>query len=262
MFNDIDEDFEIICKRNKINWFDIKKENKNSLLKIGKKNGKPFYFQKMISMANIDFEILLKYSENDTNFSIEKYQNIIIKEEYSVWKEILLLQMIEKYHKDNNSILFIHFYTSFIRNVDGVPFMNFIFDYYQHTLKEFMFFNNVLFTKHNLSIVFQIFLQGYYLDKMNIHHNDLHWNNIMVKELKNKKMIEIPNFKQKISVEKLFIIIDYGHVTIDKNKSNFEEFKNFFKKLPYFFININSTKSYNDVFLLLSKSYKKNILNS
>ena len=97
---------------------------------------------------------------------------------------------------------------------------------------------------------------------MNIHHNDLHWNNIMVKELKNKKMIEIPNFKQKISCEKLFIIIDYGHVTIDKNKSNFEEFKNFFKKLPYFFININSTKSYNDVFLLLSKSYKKNILNS
>ena len=128
MFDDIDEDFEIICKKNKINWFDIKKENKNSLLKIGKKNGKPFYFQKMISMANIDFEILLKYSENDTNFCIEKYQNIIIKEEYSVWKEILLLQMIEKYHKDNNSILFIHFYTSFIRNVDGVPFMNFIFD--------------------------------------------------------------------------------------------------------------------------------------
>lgn len=253
MFNNIDDDFESICKRNKIKWVNIKKENRNSLLQIGTHNGKNVYFRKIISMANKDFEILEKYSKNDENFTIYKYQNEILDNEYTVWKEILLLQMIQKFHKEQNSNLFIHFYTSFIRQEDGRPFMNFLFDFYTLTLKEFIYFNNILFTKHNLSIMFQIFLQGYYLDKMNIHHNDLHWNNIMVKELKKKEMIDIPNFKKRISVEKLFIIIDYGFVTIDKTKSNFEEFKRFFQNLSYFSVNLEKFKSYNDVFLFVSK---------
>jgi hypothetical protein len=254
MFNNIDKNFEQISKKNNIKWEDIKKENKNSILQIGKLRGKPLFFKKMIAMANIDFEILIEHSQSDDDFSIEKYENQIINHDYTVWKEILLLHKIEKFYSSKNLNLIIHFYTSFVREYNNKPFMNFVFDYYHYTLKEFIYYNNILFIKHNLSITFQILLQGYYLDQMNIHHNDLHWNNIMIKDLTKKEFIEIPNSNKKFCVKKLFIIIDYGFVTIDNTKSNFDEFKNFFKKLPFFSLNIDKINSYQDLFSFIEKN--------
>ena len=236
MFDNLNEtEFIQKNKERNIKWNKLNKSNKNSIIEIDSTKN---FFIKSIKMANIDFD----YIETKTN------SDLISSNQYTVWKELLLIKKINKYHTDNNSKLYVHLYTSFIRMYDDEPYLSMIFKYYPFTLEEILKY----YPTHNfhMEILLQLFIQFYYFDKLGIHHNDFHWNNIMSQKYKNIYINFTHNHNYKWKFNFIFIIIDYGFTQIDTTKSNFPEFKNFFLQIPFISLpfNLKNINNYNNFF--------------
>ena len=247
MFDNLNEtEFIQKNKERNIKWNKLNKSNKNSIIEIDSTKN---FFIKSIKMANIDFEQI----ETKNN------SELILSNEYTVWRELLLIKKINKYHTDNNSKLYVHLYTSFIRMYDDEPYLSMIFKYYPFTLEEILKY----YPTHNfhMEILLQLFIQFYYFDKLGIHHNDFHWNNIMSQKYKNIYInFTHNNHNYKWKCNFIFIIIDYGFTQIDTTKSNFPEFKNFFLQIPFISLpfNLKNINNYDTFFQKILSHFPSN----
>jgi serine/threonine protein kinase len=227
-------------KKNNILWYEVDKENRNSIIEYGSDKYNNIFCLKNIPIGNEDFF----YIENFPKFG----------EILTCWRELYIYQKMEKTHKDCNSKNYIPLYNNFISMREDRPYLSLLFPYIPMTLKDIMVYET--FTKSELnSIYIQIFFLGYYLFNGNIKHNDIHICNILIDILPEKEnLLFIYDEKKYIlpSQNKILYLIDFGISEIESDKTIlFEEWKIFFSRLEKLFEIpplFSTTSSFREIF--------------
>lgn len=232
-------------EKNGMTWVEKEKKGssdyKNSTIYIGiNKKGQKLLCLKKIPIGNIDLEQI-----HEPSLSGDKL---------TVWREIMITKKLMNSSDHPKAFPFVHYYTSFII-YDGVdqPFLGVLYDYVPFTLHEIL--NVSPFTlKDELEFLLQFSFLMMHLDKLGIHHRDIHWKNIMVDiPLKPKRLrLHYKNLDIETCPQaKLFYIIDFGYSEVIPGKSNFHEWKEFIRRLFHGKHNILVCQNYTDVFKFL-----------
>lgn len=242
-YNNVDYfSFQKLNQENGIEWFEKEKKSssdyKNSTIFTGiNKKGQKLLCLKKIPLGNIDFEHINQPSLQGDNMT--------------VWREIIITKKLQEIHRNNNSCNFVHYYTSFMMSEENdAPFIALLFDYVPFTLHEVLKIASFT-VDDEAEFLLQFSFLMMYMDKVGIHHKDIHWKNIMVDiPLEPKRLhlqyknLDLETYPQK----KIFYMIDYGCSEIHFNKSNFHEWREFLSTMFNGNHPILKCQSYADVF--------------
>jgi hypothetical protein len=245
VYNNVDYDtFIKLNEKNHIEWKEKEKKGstdyKNSTIYIGKSSIGSFLFcMKKIPLGNIDFEHINKPP--------------LAGDIITVWRELMIVKILQNFHKNVGSQNFVHYYTSFIVEDNVQPQLVLLFDFIPFTLHEILQISP-LSQQDEMDFLLQFSFLMMYMDNEGIHHRDLHWKNIMV---------DIPliptslSFRYKnLNLEtrpqnKIYFIVDYGYSEVNLQKSNFYEWKKFLQQLFHETHDILKSTNYSDVFKYL-----------
>jgi serine/threonine protein kinase len=213
---------------------------KNSTIFFGvNRNKNKVLCMKQIPLGNIDFE-------NVQNPSLCGDDDI------TAWRELIIVKKLQKFHEENASKNFIHYYTSFLIEEEK-PHIALLFDYVPFTLQELL--QLTPFSRQDeIEFILQFSFLMMYLDNNGVHHRDLHWKNIMVDvpEKPTTLHFKYQNLNIETTVQhKIYFIVDYGYSEIRTQKSNFYEWKKFLSMILKNSHSVLKSTSYSDVFKYL-----------
>lgn len=230
-----------------MNWNIVCKNNKNSTIYIDTTKK---YFKKEICLGNLDLQTI--------HLSPEQIFEI---EQYPVWKELHVLLELKDFFKNHPKLNYVKMYEYQIEENEKTtqPQLSIVFENYESNIIEYIKKKKSISLQH---VMIQLFFQFYYLDLLHIHHEDIHLNNVI---LKNKTVSEplvvfFENEYYEFPMQKYhFHLIDFGFVQ-KRNFSNFREFCKLIKQIE----NETGTKilqqnynTYNQMFQSLKRFLKK-----